>query len=713
MRGADASPAGRILGAFVLSAALVAAPWPSVTPGPVPGSAAAAPAASGTDAPGGNPVSVSRAMFGVNVGTWDQQLADPSSIPTLQQLGVGVQQFPNAGGVYNWRTDEALDPSGRWNPQPVSLDRWGQILAATGEHGLYIVPYGFNPTGTAGESVADVQALTRYIEDHHIPVTAMVIGSEQYLGGTLNLHHDKTPQRYADLAARMAQAIHAIDPGMAVGVDLDVPENPSRPAPADLAWNRTVLSRTAPYVQFVSVHVYPIPVVQSDADLLQALHTYIAADMAFIRQQLSQYAGSSAGRLQVWITEFNPYNGASAQSLTPVFGAALTESLLLWAYDGAQQVDWWSLHGDAKAPVPVGSPVSSTYLVTDPQGAFGTFGLASEAIPPQPAPVNALYPAGQAFAQLMHLIGSGADLRFDEALYRTTHVLAFRLTHGTTNTWILINARHVPETVVLGAQVLVLPPAAMAVRDASADTPVVSGAPSPSPDAPQIASAVYDAPSGVLTVAGSGFGPAPDLTPAHSGGVDQPRLQILDTVTGASYGWVQPDQTDWYGVTVVAWTPTLIRIRFPVQPPPASDPLQISFWRTVAGQALSVAQASVGVAWLGGAPSPPTVSSVAWTGPGQLTLSGANFGPEPPTVPAGGGGVDQPVLRIHDATSGATYGWTGPGSTDYYGVQILAWTPSRITVRFVATPPAPGDVLTLGFPTVSATTWSARVPPAG
>jgi hypothetical protein len=670
-------------------------------------------AASSTASPASpaSAVTVTPAMFGVNVGTWEQQLLDPSTVSLLKHLGLGMQRFPNPGGVYNWMSNQALSPTGQWNPQPVSLDRWGQILDASGMQGLYIVPYGFNPAGTAGEPISDVQNLTRYIVAHHIPVTAMEIGSDEYLGGTINLHQQKTPQRYAQLAAQMAQAIHAIDPAMQVGIDFDLPENPTQPDANALAWNQAVLSEDAPYVQFVSVHAYPLPVVQDDPHLLQSLHDYIRDDMQFIHDQLNQYAGPNAARLGVWITEYNPYNGASAQSLQPVFEAAAVESLLLWTHYGADKVFWWSLHGDAKAPVPTGQAISSTYLVTDPHASFGTFALASEAIPPQPQPINRLYPAGQGIAQLLQAIGSRASLTYVPALYSQYHLLGFTLERPHGPLAVLINARSEAQTVTLGDKSWTFSPGQMVMTAGSAEEAAVVGVP-PVPPTPGIDSATWNVASGVLEVQGTGFGSEPTVSAAPSGGVDQPALEVLDQTSGASYGWSFEDHTDWYGLKILSWSPDDIRLQFVTSPPAATDALSVRWWHPVAGQALLQAEASVAVNWLGRADAPPAVSQIRWRGPLLLVIQGNHFGPMPRTTPAGGGGVDQGVLAIYDQNTTASYGWAQGGTVDYYGLKVIQWDPTQITVQFVATPPSTGDTLRIRFPDWTAQQWTTAVPPA-
>lgn len=408
------------------------------------------------------------AMVGINVATWDYQMIDPSTIGTVRELGVGIQQFPNLV-QWNWHTDvarNAQDGYRSWDTfkEPLDLERWGQILRATGTSGLYIVPYGVNANWTGGETVADVRQLTQYIVAHAIPVKAMVIGSEEYGSWALNLSGDRSPQRYAQVAVRMIRAIRQIAPNMLVGVDVVEPADPLAPMPQDLAWNRAVISACAPYIQFVSAHSYPVNRIEPGPEMLRTLATQIGRSMTFLRGQLDRFGGADASHIQIWVTEFNIYNGTSAESLQPVFSAGAVESVLAWLADGAGQVDWWSLHGDATEPLPMGATMSATPLVTRPGAPFGTFGLASEAIPPQPAPINTLYPAGQGLAALMRAVGGGARVTTWPALLSSRGLFVAEVGEGSGATLAVVNDTNRAQSLRFGALSLRVPPAGLAME---------------------------------------------------------------------------------------------------------------------------------------------------------------------------------------------------------------------------------------------------------
>jgi hypothetical protein len=418
--------------------------------------------------------SMDRSMVGVNVATWDYQMIDPSTPDVIRRLGVGVQQFPNLV-QWNWHTDlarNAQDGYRSWDTfrQPLDLSGWGRILRQSGTSGLYIVPYGANPDWTGGETVDDVRQLTQYIVTHQIPVRAMVIGSEEYGSWALNLTGDRSPQRYAQTAIQMIRAIREVAPGMLVGVDVVDPADPLHPMPQDLAWNRAVISACAPYIQFVSAHSYPVNRIEGDAAMLRTLAAQIGRSMRFLRSQLDQFAGADAAHIQVWITEFNVYNGTSEQSLKPVFAAAAVEGTLAWLADGADQVDWWSLHGDATEPLPTGANMAATPLVTRPGAPFGTFGLASEAIPPQPAPVNALYPAGQGLAELMQAVGDGAHVAVWPDLMTARGLFVAEVDSGRDVSLVVVNTTDQTQSLTLGGASLEVGPAGLVMRRINAAT---------------------------------------------------------------------------------------------------------------------------------------------------------------------------------------------------------------------------------------------------
>ncbi len=641
-------------------------------------------------------VEITPTMFGANVSGWDPWMLNPSGVSAIKSMGFTVQQFPNCPWIYNWSTNQSLN-GGKWYPIPVSLNQWSQELTQTHNTGLYIVPYGFNRTGTAGATVSTVQSLTSYIVQHHEPISAMVIGSEQYGNWAQNLHQRQTALRYAQLSIEMAQAIHAIDPAMKVGVDYNLPANITQADLQSTSWNKTVISMTAPYVQFVSVHIYPLNQVQSNVSLLQSLYVQLSSDMHYVDQQVQQFSGNSRNHLAVWITEFNPYGLQSAQSVQPAFGAALIQSYLEMMSMGAKQVDWWAMYGDAHVPQPLGSVATNTPLATGSEKSFASNGLVSEAIAPQPPIENSLYSTGMAYRQMMQLIGRGATLVIDSSLYHTYHVFAAEIRHQNTEDWIVINDSHDTATVVMSGQQRSLPSASMTMFQGvmPSSDPQVIGIPAHSPT--MLTGAQWNAQTHFLTITGQGFGQAaPKGSPAPGQGVDQSRLMITDNTSTANYGWTFPGvNTDWYGITPVTWSNTSIVLKLDGPMPNPGDVLHASWWNSIGY--MDVPAHQIPITWV---PSLPMrtmalgdISSATYDPATRLlTVLGSNLGSVPKTVAARGGGYNQTDLAIFIRGSNIQYGYEG--NNDWYGIVIKQWTQSKIIVQ-LATPPAAGQPIQL------------------
>lgn len=668
------------------------------------------PASPTAHAEGQSAVSLLPSMFGVNVSGWDPWMLSASGVSAIKSMGFGVQQFPNCPWIYNWSTNKSLN-NGQWYPIPVSMNQWSNELTQTNNTGLYIIPYGFNRSGTGGASVGTVTRLTEYIVQHHEPISAMVIGSEQYGGWAQNLHQRQTALRYAQLSVQMATAIHTIDPAMKVGVDYDLPANVTQPNAQSTQWNRTVISMTAPYVQFVSVHIYPLTQVQGNVSLLQSLHSQLGADMSYVTQQVNQYSGASVNKPAVWVTEFNPYGLESAQSVQPVFGSALVQSYLQMMSLGAKQVDWWAMYGDAHVPQAPGTVATNTPLATGANAPFASNGLASEGIAPQPQPENTLYPTGAAYAELMQLVGTHSTLQIDSTLYNTYHVFAAAILHRTYEDWVVINDSHQTATVDIANQHQTISSTGMAVfkdvplatlaptaattlqnsrtTQMSSSNPVVLGV--NQHQVPTITSAVWDPTTQLLTITGSGLDiPTSEIIPAPGQGIDQSHLQITDLNSNAGYGWTYKGvNTDWYGVTPMVWTNTSIILRLDGPMPQSGDNLEVSWWTPIGFSDINSFQ--VPVKWVAPVAQAPlgVITGASYAPATQtLTINGSNFGNAPSETPAPSGGYDQTALEILIRGSNIQYGYAG--NHDWYGILIEEWTPSQIVVR-LATPPAPGQ----------------------
>ncbi len=585
-------------------------------------------------------VPVSRYNYGLNVFSYDQQLAAPSTIAALQALGTGVQQFPNLN-TWSWTLNETQPGQ----TAPVSLAHWGQILQETGSQGLFIFNYDENPTWTGGGTPADATAVTQYIVQNHLPINAIVIGSEEYGSWDFaaNMNPSTSASYYATQAAAIAQAIHAVDPSMLVGVSFDPGSDPY-----DLNWNQTLLRTTAPYINFVSVHDYPIMSPLSNSGLLSALPNYIAGEMHYVQSEISANVPPSlASRIQIWVTEFNPYWQPTVQSTQPVYGAAMIESAILWRALGAAKLIVWSYDGQAHSPS-VGWPVDTTAGTP-----YAVFALAGDGQAPE-LPMNQLYPSGVALSQFMHAIGSGGTL----TAWAGSNLVIGQVASANGYEAFLVNQSAAAQSIRVNGQTVTLPASSLTelpesgpIRLSSSITQASYTKPSSTPTytgVPTVTSTLSTMyPGETVTLTGTNFG-----TTESSG--------YISIVQGSiSYG----APTNAYKIRVLQWTNTTISFEVPNgYSGPALVPGTAAAVRVVSSSGVDSATLNVSVT----APPVLPITSVQPNpvSPGQwVTISGDGFG------------SSQGSGYVWISQSGVN--WGAPGNA--YPVAIQSWTNTSIT----------------------------------
>lgn len=579
---------------------------------------------------------INRNNFGINVFSYDSQLNAPSTESGLQTLGMGMQQFPNAN-EWSWTTN-SFRSGGQ---APVSLLDWGHILEKTHNQGLFIFNYDENPTFTGGGTPADATQLTQYIVSHHLPITSIVIGSEEYGAWDhyANLNPSFSASYYATQAARIAKAIHAVDPNMKVGVSFSLTQGPH-----SLSWDQAVLRTAGPFINFVSIHDYPNAHPLTNTALLASLPRDISQAMRFVKSEITANVGPSyAPNIQTWVTEYNPYGEPGIQSVQPVYGAAMVESALLWRADGADKLFIWSYDGQAHVANPKW-PVATTN-----QNPFGLFALAGDGQTPE-LPINALYPSGHALASLMAAIGSGGTLRV-----QTTSNSVIGQVHTNAGTHVFaINFKDTPQ--ILGDSPHTLSVSGTSMKESShklitssatisnQDTSV--GWTSYQAQSPTFNPTMRGYPGETVTLTGTGFGRV---------GKD---AHVIISQNGINYG----GPGDAYRVTIKHWSSNTISF---VVPNGASGP---ALKPGVASLLVETAHRLVShKAALTVTPTPTLVAHISQTlvSPGtSITFTGTQFG------------AMQGAGYVLIAQDGVNYG----GPSDWYGVTITGWT--NHTVRF-------------------------------
>ncbi len=593
-------------------------------------------------------VPIARSDYGINVFSYDNQMNAPSTIPGLTHLGMGMQQFPNAN-QWSWTTN-SFRSGGK---APVSLKDWGHILQSTGNTGLFIFNYDENPSFTGGGTPADATKLTQYIIQNHLPITAIVIGSEEY--GTwdhsANLNPSFSPQYYAKQAALIAQAIHKVDPTMKVGISFTLGQGPN-----SLSWDQTVLRTDGPYINFVSIHDYPNSKTLSNSQLLSILPTEIHQAMQFVQTEIAANVPSTyASRLQTWVTEYNPYGQPGPQSVQSVYAAAMVESAMLWRSLGASKLFIWSYDGQAHVATPTW-PVAS-----NSRHPFGLFALAGDGQSPE-LPVNTLYPSGQALSQFMHDIGTGGHL----SVRVTPQSVTGQITSNQGSHIFVINTGNKTQTLPLSGSSVSVPPSSMQVvanqtlparttmkttsSAASGQTFSTSAGVSNSSyqrSIPSFSSIGSLYPGQTVTLTGSAFG-----TFNHNS-------HVVISDQGTNYG----GPGDAYRVTIKSWSPD--QISFIVPNGSSGPPLSAGTAQLMLETSQHLISSSIPVKVISPLQLATTLSAkIAY--PGQiLTVSGSNFG------------SSQSNGYILIQQHGVNYG----APPDSYKVNIPQWSNHTIQVQ--------------------------------
>ena len=277
--------------------------------------------------------------LGVNDAIWDTTLGSDSTTGLLNDAGVQIRRYPGGSyaDIYHWKDHTA--PGGYVAPN-TDFDTFMGSVRAGGAQASVIANYG---TGTAQEAADWVRYANK---TQGYGVKYWEIGNENYGNGhygsawEADEHADKSPTAYANGLVEYAAAMKAVDPSIKIGAVLTTPGNWPDAVVADgdsADWNQTVLSIAGSAIDYVILHWYPGGTDTADA-LSKPDQAQDIADLT--RAQITRYAGTGAGRIQIALTELNAGSGINTQP-GALFAADAYPAL--WAA-GVFSVDWWNVH---------------------------------------------------------------------------------------------------------------------------------------------------------------------------------------------------------------------------------------------------------------------------------------------------------------------------------------------------------------------------------
>ena len=302
-------------------------------------------------------------QFGVNTATWDANLGDSTTLPLLQQIGIQTFRWPggSTSDTYNW----ANDPSGNATFQNLATNLGAQVFTT--------VNYG---SGTAAEAVAWVLSVNK---TNNCGFKYWEIGNECYGSWETDDHTiPQDPYTYATNAAAYIQQMKAAYPAVPIKVGIvvvpgedsysnnatHVVMNP-RTGVSHGGWTPVVLSTLKSlgvtpdfliyhfYWQYtVSGQPFYTNSVDSDPLLLQVAGNPSplnwsdwASAAASLRQQLTDYMGTSTSNVELCVTENNSDSGAMGRQSTSLVNALyLADSTAELMQTEFRSYIWWDLH---------------------------------------------------------------------------------------------------------------------------------------------------------------------------------------------------------------------------------------------------------------------------------------------------------------------------------------------------------------------------------
>ena len=362
--------------------------------------------------------------FGLNTAIWDGNFDTPTTANALKELGTRLLRFPggSASDEYHWTTGKSGTNPWAWS---TSFNSFVHIATNVGAQGMITVNYG---TGTPQEAAAWVRHAN---VTNHYAFKYWEVGNENY--GTWETDTNVFPHdafTYATRAAQFITQMKAVDPTIKIGVPVITGENTSvngdtshpainsRTSTTNYGWTPVLLatlkSLGAP-PDFLVHHVYPQYLSDSDQTLLQAAANW-ATDAADLRQQVTDYFGSSGTNIELLCTENNANAGNQGrQSTSLVNGLYLADSLAQLMKTEFNAFIWWDLRNGTDT----NGDFNSSLYGWRTNGDLGIIG-----------DLNTRYPTFYGFKLMQHLAQPGDTVLNATSDYFLLSSYATRKTNG-------------------------------------------------------------------------------------------------------------------------------------------------------------------------------------------------------------------------------------------------------------------------------------------
>jgi hypothetical protein len=375
-------------------------------------------------------------LFGLNAAIWDGAYATATTQNLLTEIDNRVLRFPGGSisDIYHWATNTSEGQTFQW---VTDFDDFASIAKATKAKAYITVNYG---TGTPQEAADWVRYSNR---TKHYDFKYWEVGNENY--GTWEEDHNTRPHDPVTYATRFKDyylQMKAADRSIKIGVVITTGEDSYANYPDEIVTNpRTGLSHSGwtPVMlttlknldvipDFVSYHRYAQNAGgENDALLLTSSATW-ANDAADLRQQLQDYLGHAAHRVELTCTENNSVStDPGKQSTSLVNGLFLADSLGNLMKTEFNSLVWWDLRNGQST-----SANNSPSLYGWRQ--YGDYGIVNAADPAGPAD---RYPTFYVYKLLTHFARGGETVLEATSDYPGLGVYAVRKHNGAVHVLLL------------------------------------------------------------------------------------------------------------------------------------------------------------------------------------------------------------------------------------------------------------------------------------
>ena len=376
---------------------------------------AAGPALTHLTVNAGQPIRTADARwFGMNVAVWDNAFDTPQTLSVLTNMGTRAMRFPGGSDSddYHWVYNRQDDNSWSWE---TSLASFIHVITNFNGQAMTTLNYGTGFTNEAAAWVAYVNATTsnpqplgvdalgtnwqtagywaslrasaplakddgknflRISRSAPLGFKYWEIGNEVYGASwetdSNNVPHD--PYTYAQRSRDYISLMKAVDPTIKVGIVVTPGEdsyanNTSHPVVnprtglTHYGWTPVLLATLTSLgviPDFVIHHRYAQnPGGETDAGLLQSSSAW-SSDAADLRQQITDYAGSSGTNIELVCTENNSVSSnPGKQSTSLVNGLFMADSLAQLMQTEFNGLFWWNLRNGGDSTT--GNDSSSLY----------------------------------------------------------------------------------------------------------------------------------------------------------------------------------------------------------------------------------------------------------------------------------------------------------------------------------------------------------------